>query len=150
MKYCEAKQGRIFILRLEDGDIVHECIEAFARKHAIQSAALIIIGGADAGSRLVVGPEIGRAEKIVPMTHMLGDVFEVAGTGTIFPDASGNPVLHMHMACGRNDRTVTGCVRTGVKVWHIMEVVLYELTGHCAKRGHDPVTGFNLLEICKN
>jgi predicted DNA-binding protein with PD1-like motif len=146
MKYCEAKQGRTFILRLEDGDIVHESIEAFAREHAIQSAALIILGGADVRSRLVVGPEHGRAEKIVPMIHELQDVCEVSGVGTIFPDKDGNPVLHMHMACGRNDQTVTGCVRAGVKVWHVMEVVLFELIDNTAQRVHDPITGFALLQ----
>ena len=146
MKYCEAKQGRTFILRLEDGDIVHESIEAFAREHAIKSAALVILGGADARSRLVVGPEQGRSEKIVPMIHELPDVCEVSGVGTIFPDKDGNPVLHMHMACGRNDQTVTGCVRAGVSVWHVMEVVLFELTDNTAKRVYDPVTGFALLQ----
>ena len=29
MKYSEAKQGRVFIIRLEDGDVLHESIEAF-------------------------------------------------------------------------------------------------------------------------
>ena len=145
MKYSEASQGRIFVIRLEDGDIVHESIEAFAAEQSIRSAALIIIGGADKKSRLVVGPEDGRAEKIVPMTHMLENVHEVAGTGTIFPDKDGKPILHMHMACGRNNDTVTGCVRTGVKVWHIMEVVLFELTNSSAKRSYDAATGFDLL-----
>lgn len=146
MKYCQARQGRIFIIRLEDGDIVHESIEAFAREQAIESAALIIIGGADKGSRLVVGPEDGRAEKIVPMVHLLENVHEVAGAGTIFPDAKGRPVLHMHMACGRNDDTVTGCVRGGVAVWHVMEVVLFELVDNTAKRAFDAITGFDLLK----
>jgi predicted DNA-binding protein with PD1-like motif len=146
MKYCEAKQGRTFILRLEDGDVVHESIETFAREHTIQSAALIILGGADARSRLVVGPEQGRSEKIVPMIHELQNVCEVSGVGTIFPDEEGNPALHMHMACGRNDQTVTGCVRAGVRVWHVMEVVLFELTDNTAKRVYDPVTGFALLQ----
>ena len=59
MKYSEAKQGRIFIVRLEDGDIVHEEIEQFAREQSIKAAALIIIGGADKDSKLVVGPEAG-------------------------------------------------------------------------------------------
>lgn len=146
MKYCQARQGRIFIIRLEDGDIVHESIEAFAREQSIRSAALIIVGGADKGSRLVVGPQDGRAEKIVPMTHVLENVHEVAGTGTIFPDAKGNPVLHMHMACGRDDDTVTGCVRSGVVVWHVMEVVLFELVDNMAKRAFDAATGFDLLK----
>ncbi len=145
MKYSEATQGRIFVIRLEDGDIVHESIEAFAAEKSIRSAALIIIGGADKQSHLVVGPEDGRAEKVVPMTHMLANVHEVAGTGTIFPDKDGKPVLHMHMACGRNNDTVTGCVRTGVKVWHVMEVVLFELIGSGAKRVYDDATGFELL-----
>ena len=108
-------------------------------------AALIIIGGADKGSRLVVGPEEGRAETIVPMAHILENVHEVAGIGTIFPDAKGNPVLHMHMSCGRKGDTVTGCVRNGVVVWHVMEVVLFELVDNPAKRMHDAITGFDLL-----
>jgi predicted DNA-binding protein with PD1-like motif len=51
----------------------------------------------------------------------------------------------MHLACGRSNDTVTGCVRTGVKVWHVMEVVLFELTGSSAKRVYDEATGFELL-----
>jgi len=145
MKFCQAVQGRTFILRLEDGEILHETIEAFARAQAIQSAALIVLGGADTGSRLVVGPEHGRTKTITPMTQALDNVHEVSGTGTLFPDADGNPVLHMHMACGRNDHTVTGCVRAGVRIWHVMEVVLFELTGNDAKRLHDAATGFDLL-----
>lgn len=150
MKYCQAAHGRTFILRLEDGEILHETIEAFARKQSIQAATLIVLGGADTGSRLVVGPEHGRpkqgqAEKIIPMTHTLDNVHEVSGTGTLFPDAAGNPVLHMHMACGRNGDTVTGCVRAGVKVWHVMEVVIFELTDNDARRLRDSATGFDLL-----
>ena len=127
MKYSEAKQGRIFVIRLEDGDIVHEAIERFAREQSIRAAALIIIGGADAGSTLVVAPEEGRATTISPMEHILDNVHEITGTGTIFPDEEGNPVLHCHIACGRKASTITGCVRKGVKVWHVMEVILFEL-----------------------
>ena len=145
MKYSEAKPGRVFILRLEDGEIVHEVIEAFAAKQSIRAASLIILGGADAGSRLVVGPEKGRSSPIVPMEHILDDVREVTGTGTIFPDDEGSPILHLHMACGRNSSTVTGCIRQGVKVWHVMEAILFELTDTSARRLPDPVTGFKLL-----
>lgn len=147
MKYSEAKQGRIFVIRLEDGDVVHESIEQLAREESIQAAALIIIGGADQGSKLVVGPDQGRAEPVSPMEHLLDNVHEVAGTGTIFPDEQGRPMLHMHMACGRERSTVTGCVRKGVKVWHIMEVVLFELAETQAVRRFEAKTGFHLLEV---
>ncbi len=83
------------------------------------------VGGADKGSRLITGPEHSRDEfPVRPMQHILEDASEIAGTGTIFPDEDGHPMLHMHMACGRKDRTVTDCIRNGVKVWHIMEIVI--------------------------
>jgi predicted DNA-binding protein with PD1-like motif len=146
MHYTQARQGRIFVLRLEDGEVVHEVIEAFAAEMGIRAAAMIILGGADAGSRLVVGPQDGRAATIVPMEHLLADVHEATGTGTLFPDEEGQPLLHMHMACGREDTAVTGCIRNGVRVWQVMEVVLYELLDTTACRRLDPVTGFRLLQ----
>lgn len=145
MKYSEAKQGRVFVIRLEDGDVLHESIESFARREGIRAAALIVVGGADEGSRLVVGPRAGRERPVVPMTRDLCNVYEVAGVGTIFPDEEGNPVLHMHIACGRRGETTTGCVRTGVKVWEVMEIVLWELTESKARRLLDEKTGFRLL-----
>ncbi len=145
MKYSQAKQGRIFVIRLEDGEIVHEVIEGFAREHSIKAAAMIALGGADKDSKLVVGPEHGRVNPVQPMEHILDNVHEITGTGTIFPDESNRPVLHMHLACGRNDSTTTGCVRTGVRVWHIMEIVLFELLDTTAIRALDSQTGFSLL-----
>lgn len=146
MKYSEAKQGRIFIIRLEDGDVIHEALERFATENSIKRAQLIILGGADEGSRLVVGPKQARTTPICPMEHVLNEVHEVSGTGTIFPDETGKPILHMHIACGRNADSVTGCVRKGVKVWHVMEIILTELTDTDTVRAIDPVTGFALLK----
>jgi predicted DNA-binding protein with PD1-like motif len=146
MKFSEAKPGRIFILRLEDGEILHETIEAFAREQRIQAAALGAVGVADRGSTLVVGPKEGRSASIVPLEEILSGEHESTGVGTIFPDADGRPVLHMHLACGRNRETVTGCVRRGVKVWHVLEVVIWELTDSTARRVHDSATGFDLLQ----
>jgi predicted DNA-binding protein with PD1-like motif len=146
MKYSEARAGRVFVLRLEDGDVLHEAIEAFAIGHGIESAALIVLGGADEGSRLVVGPEESRAQPVVPMEYVLDGVHEIAGVGTLFPDGTGRPVLHMHIAGGRKQDAHAGCVRSGVRVWHVAEVVLWELTGSTGRRVFDPATGFELLE----
>ena len=145
MKYSQAEQGRVYVIRLEDGDILHESIEKFAREKSIHTATVTAVGGVDKGSRLIVGPDNGRAAKIVPMEYVLDDVYEVTGCGTIFPDEDGNPILHMHLACGRNEHTVTGCVRAGVKVWQVLEIIITELTGCSAKRSLDSVTGFRLL-----
>ncbi|MBN2520786.1 MAG: DNA-binding protein [Bacteroidales bacterium] len=146
MKYSQANKGRVFIVRLEDGDILHEEIEKFAREKNIICAAVTAVGGVDKGSLLVVGPDEGRAQKINPMELVLDNVYEATGTGTIFPDVKGRPILHMHIACGRNDKSVTGCVRKGVKIWHIFEVIIQEITNCSAKRVLEENTGFELLQ----
>ena len=147
MKYTEARQGRVFVLRLEDGDIVHEVIEDFAREKSLTAAILIVVGGADEGSRLVTGPVDGRRMPVEALTQVLDSVHETAGVGTLFPDEDGNPILHMHAACGRKTSTVTGCIRTGMKVWQVMEVFMIELVNTTAVRALDPLTGFKLLKI---
>jgi predicted DNA-binding protein with PD1-like motif len=147
VKFSECKPGRIFVLCLENGDIVHEEIEQFAREHSIRAASLIIIGGADKGSKLIVGPEKENELPVTSLEYVLENVHEIAGTGTLFPDDQGKPVLHLHMACGRKSFTRTGCIRRGVKVWHIMEVVLFELLESKGKRVFDPETGFTLLKL---
>ena len=146
MKYSEAERGRVFVIRLNDGDVIHESLESFAKEKGISAASLIAIGGADKKSTLVVGPEKSRATPVVPMEHILAGVSEGAGVGTIFPNKDGDPILHMHIACGRTNSTVTGCVRRGVKVWHVLEVIMYELISSTATRKLDPEVGFELLE----
>lgn len=145
MKYAEAKSGRVFVIRLEDGDILHEQIEQFAKEKDIKAAYLTVLGGGDRGSVLITGPKDGRSKKIVPQEEHLDCVHEVVGTGTLFPNEQGETLLHMHLACGRGDSTITGCVRRGVKVWQVMEVILHELVDSTGVRRPDPSTGFELL-----
>jgi predicted DNA-binding protein with PD1-like motif len=147
MKFVEARQGRIFVVRLEDGDILHECVERLARERTIRRASVIALGGADKGSRLIVGPEQGRgAIPVHPMEIVLDDVHEIAGVGTIFPDSKGAPILHMHVAAGRGDGAKTGCVRRGVKTWHVLEVIIYELLDLSSMRALEKESGFELLQ----
>lgn len=146
MRYTQARPGRVFILRLEDGDIVHETIERFAEEQGIIAASLLVVGGADDGSRLVVGPREDRTLPLEPMQYALEHAHEVAGVGTLFCDEAGKPLVHMHMACGRAGATVTGCIRSGVKVWRVMEVILQELTDTTAHRAMEQPLGLKLLQ----
>ena len=52
----------------------------------------------------------------------------------------------MHIASGRKQSTITGCVRKGVRVWHVMEVILFELVDTGASRVADTQTGFELVK----
>ena len=149
MEAEQVQQGRIFVLHLEHGEVVHEAIEGFAMDKGIRAAALILLGGADQDSRLVVGPKNGTERPIHPMQTILEATHEVAGTGTIFCNEQGEPVLHMHMACGRGEATRTGCIRSGVQVWQVMEAVLFELSDCRGERVKDPNLGFHVLQLPK-
>jgi predicted DNA-binding protein with PD1-like motif len=145
MKFSQGKEGRIFVIRLEDGKVIHETLEHFATEHHIVAATVSIIGAADKGSKLVVGPEKHDAMPPRPMEYTLPEVHEMTGVGTIFPNENGQSILHMHIACGRQGDAVAGCVRKGVRIWKTAEVVIREIVGTNAKREMDPATGFELL-----
>ena len=147
MNYTEAKLGRIFIIRLRQGERLHEVIEKFAAEKQVSSALCFFLGGAEDKSKVVVGPKDGAALPPEPMVTLLRGVHESCGVGTIFSDEQGKPKLHMHASFGRNDKAVTGCVRMGVDVWQIGEAVILELACPLAKRAKSKDTGFEFLEI---
>ncbi len=147
MKYSEANMGRVFVLRLEHGDMIPDIIEKFAGDQQVNGALVFFLGGAEKDSKVIVGPKDGKEAKPVPMITLLKDVSEALGVGTLFMNEEGRPKLHMHSAFGRERNTVTGCTRQGVEVWQIGEVVILELTGSAACRKVDAETGFELLEV---
>jgi predicted DNA-binding protein with PD1-like motif len=147
MQYREGHIGRIFVLRLEAGERLPEAIESFAREQGLKEAMVIYVGGAQNGSRLVVGPEAGRTDAIIPLIHTLAGIQEVVGVGTLFPNEAGEPVLHLHAATGREGGATVGCSRAGVEVWLVGEVIILEVAGTDAVRKKDPATGFQLLDL---
>lgn len=148
MQYSEAKQGRVFIIKLDGGDRIPDVLEEFAREQGVERAYCILVGGIDDGSRIIVGPEkMSGGEKPVPIQYELEGRHEVLGTGTLFPDEEGNPVLHLHVAAGRKGKASAGCSRAGLIVWNIIEVVLIELIDERGTRILDNATGFKKLEL---
>jgi uncharacterized protein len=146
MQFTQGSVGRVFVLRLEHGECLPDVLEAFAADQAISSALVVMVGGVDDGSRIVVGPEDGAVLPPTPMVLALSGAHEVAAVGLIFPDEAGRPMLHMHGAFGRGEEARAGCTRAGIVTWHVLEVFLLELTGLSAARLPDPATGFTLLK----
>jgi uncharacterized protein len=147
MQYTEGSMGRVFVLRLEDGERLNDTLEAFARNHSLAHALAFYLGGSASGSTVVVGPDTERTDAVVPLLHMLQGSQEVLALGTLVPDEAGAPVLHMHAAAGREGQATVGCTRAGVDVWLVGEVVLLEILGPEARRQKDPQTGFQLLTV---
>jgi predicted DNA-binding protein with PD1-like motif len=146
MKASEGKLGRVFVLRLEDGDIVPDCLERFAEEKGISVGHVVLIGGIG-GGEVVVGPRDSNVMPPDPMLLPVDAAREVAGVGLIAPGPDGKPVLHIHAAMGRAGQTLTGCLRPGVTTWLVGEAIIYEITGTTARRLPDESSGFNLLEV---
>jgi len=76
MQYTEGQLGRLFILRLEEGEQLNDSIESFVREKRISHGLAFFLGGSGDGSQVVVGPEAGR-EAIIPLLHTLRGEQEV-------------------------------------------------------------------------
>ena len=133
MKASEGKVGRVFVVRLENGDVVPNCIEQFARGKGISAGHVILIGGIDSGE-MVVGPRDSDARPPDPMLLPVDGAHEVVGVGIIAPDEDGKPMLHIHASLGRSGQTMTGCLRPGVTTWLVGEAIIYEIIGTTAAR----------------
>jgi len=145
MKACEGRLGRVFVIRLEDGDVVPASIERFAAENGISVAHVILVGGIG-GGEVVVGPRRSEERPPQPMLLPVDGAHEVAGVGVLAPGEDGRPVLHIHAALGRSGKTTTGCLRPGVTTWLVGEVILCEILGAKVARVRDEESGFALLE----
>lgn len=146
MEYSVGRTGRVFGVRLFEGEDLYECIEALAEKENIHSAAVFITGGLRQAS-VVVGPKQEKPKIIGNFKDFVGPG-ETLGVGTIYCDDEG-PKLHIHTAIGKGDDTVVGCPRGGAKTFLILEVTIIEIEGIDAERKLDEDKGLKLLRFEK-
>src|SRR4030042_7041682 len=126
MKASEGRLGRVFVVRLEDVDVLPDCIEKFAEKNGVSIGHVILVGGIGEG-QIVAGPRDSQKMPPEPMLLPIDGAHEVAGVGVLAPGEDGKPVLHIHAALGRSGQTMTGCLRPGVTTWLVAEALLSEI-----------------------
>ena len=130
-------------VRLHDGDHLPSVLESLAEEVNLTGALCFFLGGVKDEGRVVVGPEADSVPPN-PTVTLLNGIHEVCAIGTIFVDEKGKPKVHMHAAFGRNGKTVTGCIRMGIDVWEVGEVVVLEISGPTGHRTKDERTGFEV------
>src|SRR5271157_2885666 len=145
MQSAEGKMGRVFVIRLEEGDLLPAALEQFAEEKKIKNGFVLLVGGIGSG-QVVVGPRISDQMPPDAMLMPIDGAHEVVGVGVLAPGTDGNITMHMHAAMGRSGKTTTGCIRPGVKTWLVAEAIVYEITGIDAKRILDKKSGFTLLQ----
>jgi predicted DNA-binding protein with PD1-like motif len=146
MKASEGRVGRVFVIRLEHGDTIPDCIERFAEEKEISVGQVMMIGGIGEG-QVVVGPRRSDEVPPEPMLVPVDGAHEVMAIGVVAPDKTGKPVLHVHGSLGRSGRAITGCLRPGVSTWTVGEVIISEILGTNAVRDLDKKTQFELLQV---
>jgi predicted DNA-binding protein with PD1-like motif len=141
MQYTEGQLGRIFVVRIDDGEDMLTSLHRFIGEKSIQAGSVLFLGALMNG-RMVTGPE----EPVIPPTPhfvMFEGGWEVFGVGTIFL-GEGGPHFHYHASVGRSGHSLTGCLREKATTYLIVEVVIMEFTGLSARREFDQKTQVHL------
>jgi predicted DNA-binding protein with PD1-like motif len=134
MQYTEGQIGRVFVVRIDDGEDMLLSLRQFITDKNIRAGSITFLGALMTG-RMVTGPE---EPVIPPVPHfvMFEGGWEVFGLGTIYP-GEGGPHIHYHASVGRSGHALTGCLREKAITYLIVEAVITEFTGLIARREFD-------------
>jgi uncharacterized protein len=146
MQYSECSLGRVFVLKMDDGEDLIESLQRFLREKQIESCMALFIGALREG-RAVTGPE---TPVIPPVPHFVNfeSGWETFGMATVYPSTVG-PKLHIHSALGRGQKGLTGCIREKASVYLTVEMVIFEFSDLFATRAWDEKTELFLLTLEK-
>ncbi len=141
MQYTEGQLGRVFVVRIDDGEDMLVSLRQFILDKSIQAGSITFLGALMNG-RMVTGPE---EPVIPPVPHfvMFEGGWEVFGVGTIYA-GEGGPHIHYHASVGRSGHALTGCLREKATAYLIIEAVIMEFTGLKARREFDQKTQLHL------
>ncbi|MCK9299123.1 DNA-binding protein [Methanoculleus sp. YWC-01] len=141
MQYSEGQVGRIFTVRIDDGEDFLREIQRFVTAMNIQSGTIQFLG-AVRSAKIVTGPK----EPVIPPSPRGEEIFggwELLGFATIYPGEDG-PSIHLHTAAGKGIRSLAGCLREKAEVYLVIEAIITEFVGISARRLPDEKTGVNL------
>jgi hypothetical protein len=146
MQYTEGQLGRVFVVRIDNGEDMLVSLRQFIDDKAIRAGSILFLGALMNG-RMVTGPE---EPVIPPVPHfvMFEGGWEVFGVGTIYSGESG-PHIHYHASVGRSGHALTGCIREKAITYLIIEAVILEFTGLSARHEFDKKTQVHLPVLGK-
>ncbi len=147
MQYTEGQLGRVFVVRIDNGEDMLISLRQFIEDKSIQAGSILFLGALMNG-RMVTGPE---EPVIPPVPHfvMFEGGWEVFGVGTIYA-GEGGPHIHYHASVGRSGHALTGCLREKATTYLIIEAVILEFTGLSARMEFDKKTQIHLPVLGKD
>jgi len=141
MQFSEGRLGRVFVLRIDDGEDFLGVTREFVRDKGIATGTILYLG-ALRQAKMVTGPE---AAVLPPDPHyvMFEGGWEMVGIGTICTGEDG-PAIHFHASVGRAGHALTGCLRERATTYIVAEVIILEFTGISIVHRFDEKTQVNL------
>lgn len=130
MRSTEVTVGRRFFVVLEPGDDILLAIADACALHGVRQAVVPVFIGAFSSVTLI-GTREPVPDPDVPMPQKTTvEWSEGIGTATVFPDETGVPIVHLHIAIGdKRDAALgySGHVLTAV-THYTVELLIEELT----------------------
>ena len=144
MQYSEGQLGRVFVVRIDDGEDFLATIQTFVLEKEIQAGSILFLGALRNG-RMVTGPE---KPVIPPEPHyvIFDGGWETFGIATIYLGDKG-PSIHYHTSVGRAGHALTGCLREKATTYLLIEAVILEFTGLKIRRTYDEKMQVNLPKV---
>jgi hypothetical protein len=140
MDYCGGSIGRVFVVRVDNGDNLLEELKTFASTENITSAFLFMLGALSEGN-IVIGPKEKKTPPD-PIWFRFTCPHEIIGIGNIFME-NGEPGIHLHASLGRDNDTNTGCMREKNEVFMVTEILVLEIAGMEVERVLSEKHGFS-------
>lgn len=141
VKDMGSRAARHFVLVMETGDNLEQCIMEFAREHNVRSAYFSAIGALSGATLAWFSLEKKDYEKI-PVDEQV-EVASLTGNIAMF---EGEPKLHIHAVVGKRDGTTVGGHVVEATVRPTLEVVLFELAEGIDRQMIDHV-GLPLIRV---
>ncbi len=133
---------RTYVVVLDTGDEVRECLHRFAQQENLAAAQVTAIG---AFQRAVFRYFDWESKQYQPI-NVKEQVEVVSLNGDIAQDRQGQPKLHLHAVLGRRDGAAMGGDLKEGHVRPTLEVIITESPAHL-RRVEDPETGLALIRL---
>jgi len=146
MQYSEGRLGRVFVLRLEDGEDLIRSLQKFVERMEVSTGMIHFLGALREG-KLIAGPKEPTIPPGPPFVQDLKGAWETFGIATIYPGEDAKPAVHLHASAGHDDRALTGCLRKVATTYLVVEAIVFEFCGLEAKREIDEMTGLSLPHL---
>ena len=142
MQYSSGTSGRIFFVRFDHGDDVMSLLSDLAVKERISLASVNILGAIQEAT-IVAGP---KTPVLPPEPNLVffDDGREVLCFGTI-TSKDGKPRIHLHASFGKEEKSITGCLRKDNRTFITLEAVVTEIKGISLDRKIDEASGVDLV-----